>query len=79
MTSDFRFYALLAVLATLLAMFLSACILAYNGRSVEAIGIGGALTGLIGIAGTLVGSKQQDTVTIDQPENEPVPVEEKAP
>jgi hypothetical protein len=75
MNTSFRFYALLAVLVTLLIMFIAACILAYNGRSVEAIGIGGALTGLIGIAGTLVGSKQQDTVTIDNPPSHPVPVE----
>lgn len=76
MTATFRFYALLAVLGTLLVMFIAACVLAYNGRSVEAIGIGGALTGLIGIAGTLVGSpKAAETVTIDNPPEKPVPVE----
>lgn len=77
MSEKLRFQALLAVLSTLLIMFIAACILAYNGRSVEAIGIGGALTGLIGIAGTLVGARQAttDQVKIANTAADPVPVE----
>jgi membrane associated rhomboid family serine protease len=57
-TPERRFYAFLAVLGALLVMFVAACILAYNNRSVEAIGISGALTGLIALAGTLAGQRQ---------------------
>ena len=57
-------------------MFLAACGLAWVGRSVEAIGIGGALTGLIGLAGVLAGSKPNtDEVKVTNTPSEPVPIE----
>lgn len=58
MTAERRFHAFLAVLGVLALMFIAACVLAYFGRSVEAIGIGGAMTGLIALAGTLAGQRQ---------------------
>jgi len=58
MTAERRFHALLAVLGLLGVMFVAACVLAYNNRSVEAIGISGVLTGLIALAGTLAGQRQ---------------------
>lgn len=80
MTNQHRFYALLAVLLTLFGMFVAACVLAYNNRSVEAIGISGALTGLIALAGTLAGQRQPtDSVRIDQPPEKPIPTGEGRP
>ena len=79
MTSLYRFYAFLATVAALVTMFIAASVLAYNDRSVEAIGISGALTGLIALLGTLAGGKPQgdgETIQIKQPAGEPVPVEE---
>jgi hypothetical protein len=44
--------AFLAVLATIALLFTISAVCLYNGRSVEAIGIGGVMTGLIGVLGT---------------------------
>lgn len=44
--------AFLAVLSSIVLLFLLACILLYFGKSVEAIGIGGVMTGLIGVLGS---------------------------
>ena len=78
MSERLRYQSLLAVVDTILIMFITACVLAYSNKSVEAIGIGSAMVGLIGIDGSLVGSKgTTETVKIDQPANKPVPVEEK--
>jgi hypothetical protein len=48
-------HSLIAFLSTLAAIVLlvaMAGLLAVNGQSVEAVGIGGAVTGLIGVIGT---------------------------
>jgi len=48
-------HGLIAFLATLLAIIilvLAGGWMAINGRNVEALGIGGAVTGLIGVIGT---------------------------
>src|SRR3712207_8210097 len=45
--------AFLSVLAAIVLLFCVACLLLYFGKSVEAIGVGGVMTGLIGILGTL--------------------------
>lgn len=77
MSNRHKYLAFVVTMGALVTMFALACLLAYNGRSVEAIGISGALTGLIALAGTLAGGRQQmDEVTIKQPANEPIPVEE---
>jgi hypothetical protein len=53
MTDDrHNLIAFLAVLITIAALFIISAICLYNGRSVEAIGIGGVMTGLIGVLGT---------------------------
>lgn len=44
--------AFMAVLIAIVVLFCIASILLYFGRSVEAIGIGGVMTGLIGILGS---------------------------
>ncbi len=73
MNDKLRFYAFISTLFALVTMFIAACVLAYNGRSVEAIGIGGALTGLIGLAGVLAGAKQHtDEVKVTNPVTDPV-------
>jgi hypothetical protein len=60
MTNDrYRFLAFALTLAALVVMFGLACFLAWLGRSVEAIGIGGALSGLLGLLGVLAAGKQQ--------------------
>ncbi len=63
MTEADRFRAFVACLITLAIMFALACLLAWAGRSVEALGISGALTGLIGLAGVLAGTRQPSSGT----------------
>lgn len=47
--------------------------LAAQGKYAEALGFGGITTGLVGVLGTF---RPKGAVTIDQPANQPVPVEE---
>ncbi len=50
-----QFHALIAFLATLVAIVILVLVgawMAINGRNAEALGIGGAVTGLIGVIGT---------------------------
>lgn len=80
MNEKLRYNAFLATLVTLGFMFGCACILAWLGKSVEAIGVGGALTGLIGLAGVLAGSKQHsDEVTVKNTPSQPVPTTDAKP
>lgn len=44
--------AFLSVLAAIVALVIAGALLALNGKSAEALGIGGAVTGLIGVIGT---------------------------
>jgi hypothetical protein len=44
--------AFLATLATIAMLVLAGAWMALNGRNAEALGIGGAVTGLIGVIGT---------------------------
>lgn len=44
--------AFLAVLLAIVVLVIAGAILAMNGKSAEALGIGGAVTGLIGVIGT---------------------------
>lgn len=67
--------AFLAVLAAIVLLFCVACLLLYFGRSVEAIGVGGVMTGLIGILGTF--RPQQRKVEVENSAANPVPVEPK--
>lgn len=77
MSERLRYNAFVATLLALVTMFLAACGLAWVGRSVEAIGIGGALTGLIGLAGVLAGSKQHsDEVKVTNRPGEEIPVKD---
>lgn len=60
------FYAFIATLVTLVTILIIVAILAYHGKYAEALGVGGVLTGLIGVAtllarGTPAGSTQADT------------------
>jgi small neutral amino acid transporter SnatA (MarC family) len=80
MNEKLRYNAFIATLLTLAFMFGCACILAWLGRSVEAIGVGGALTGLIGLAGVLAGSKQHsDEVTVNNKRSDPIPITDAKP
>lgn len=51
MTQRDQLIAYLATLAAIIVLFVAACICLYNGKSVEAVGIGGVMTGLIGVLG----------------------------
>lgn len=44
--------AFLAVLGAIVLLFIAACFCLFYGKSVEAIGIGGVMTGLIGVLGS---------------------------
>ena len=54
--------AFLATLAAIVLLFVAACVCLAFGKSVEAIGIGGVMTGLIGVLGTFR-PKSGDTAT----------------
>lgn len=67
--------AYLATLAALVVIVIAGLVAAMNGlTNVEAFGLGGVTGGLIGIL-RLPASRN---VQIDQPANQPVPVEEKS-
>ena len=49
MNSRYEFYAFMGCLLSIVVLVITAAVLAYNGKSVEAIGVGAAVTGLIGV------------------------------
>jgi hypothetical protein len=65
--------AYLATLAAIVLLFALACFCLYAGKSVEAVGIGGVMTGLIGVLGSF--RPQPRKVEVDQPATKPIPVE----
>lgn len=67
------FFAFLAILGSIVLLFSIASLLLYFGRSVEAVGIGGVMTGLIGVLGSF--TPQRRKVEVDNPTSNPVPVE----
>lgn len=73
MTDNHTMFAFLATLLAIVVLFIVSAVLAYNGKSVEAIGIGGVMTGLIGVLGTF--RPQQRKVEVDNTAANPVPVE----
>ena len=52
MTERHTLIAFLSVLGAIVALFLVSAACLYAGKSVEAIGIGGVMTGLIGVLGS---------------------------
>lgn len=52
MSEKYTFYAFLATLVAIVVLVSLGAALGLNGRPVEALGIGGAVTGLIGVIGT---------------------------
>ena len=65
MTEKHALIAFESVLLAIVVLFALACFLLYLGRSVEAIGIGGVMTGLIGILGTFKPRTNATTATTD--------------
>lgn len=55
-------WAFLATLGAIVLLFGMACFCLYNGKSVEAVGIGGVMTGLIGVLGTFRPQAKQQQV-----------------
>lgn len=83
MTDRHTLIAFLCVLGAIVVLFCIASVLLYFGKSVEAIGIGGVMTGLIGILGTFkprttTPDGPQD-VNVTNPPTEPVPTTEAGP
>lgn len=52
MTQHQALIAYLATVAAIVVLVLAGAYMAVNGRNAEALGIGGAVTGLIGVLGT---------------------------
>lgn len=77
MTEKHTFYCFIAVLGAITVLFGIASLLLYHGRSVEAVGIGGVMTGLIGVLGGL--RPQSRKVEVDNESSNPVPVEARKP
>ena len=73
-------HQLVAYLATLLAIVVLvgiAAVCAATGRSLEAVGVGGAVTGLIGVIRMPTGrsvTTDPQPVTVTNPDSDPVPV-----
>lgn len=61
--------AFLAVIATILILVITGAIMSSQGNSTEALGIGGAVTGLIGIAGTFKPKTNGVTQNVEQANN----------
>lgn len=74
-------YVLIAFLATLSAivgLVVTGAIMAANGRPAEALGIGGAVTGLIGVIGTFKprgAMPDNQDVTVTNSADKPVPAD----
>jgi uncharacterized membrane protein HdeD (DUF308 family) len=74
-TERHTFYCFLAVLLAIVGLFCVASLLLYHGRSVEAVGIGGVMTGLIGVLGGLrpQSRKAEEPPVSIAPKEEPKP------
>lgn len=71
MTAREQLIAYLATLLAIVLLVLIAALLARTGRSLEAVGVGGAITGLIGV----IRMPSTRSVTVDNPPSNPVPTE----
>jgi hypothetical protein len=69
--------AFLATLASIVTLVITGAVMAANGRPAEALGIGGAVTGLIGVIGTFkprtTSSDQPQDVNVVNDPKQPVP------
>jgi hypothetical protein len=79
MTDRHVLIAFLATLASIVTMVAMAIYAVGQGRSLEALGIGGAVTGLIGVLGTFkprtTTTDSPQPVAVVNPPDAPVPVE----
>jgi hypothetical protein len=76
----YTFYAFVCVLVAIVVLYTIGAVLAFNGKPMEALGLGGAGTGLIGILGTFkprttTPDTPQDVTVVNPPEA-PVQTEE---
>ena len=82
MTDRHILTAFLATLIAIVVLVVTGAIIAINGYGTEALGIGGAVTGLIGVIGTFrprpMASDGPTDVNVTNPASDPVPVESKA-
>ncbi len=71
--------AFLSTLAAIVTLVIAGAFIALQGKSTEALGIGAAVTGLIGVIGTFRPRAPQldnQDVTITNTPNNPAPVEQ---
>jgi hypothetical protein len=78
MTDRHILIAFMATLTAIVVLVITGAIIAVNGYSAEALGIGGAVTGLIGVIGTFKprtaqSGATQDVNVVNAPES-PIPV-----
>jgi hypothetical protein len=69
MISRYSFWCFLAVLVAIVVLYTIGAILAYNGKPMEALGLGGAGTGLIGILGTFKPRSSGPMNTVNRADN----------
>ncbi len=78
MSEKYNLIAFLSVLAAIVGLVALGAYHAKQGQSTEALGIGAAVTGLIGVIGTFrpKNSPENQDVTITNPPSDPVPTVE---
>jgi hypothetical protein len=80
MTERHTLIAFLATLAAIVALVVTGAIMASHGRPAEALGIGGAVTGLIGVIGTFKprtpSGDSPQPVNVVNPPSDPANVQE---
>jgi hypothetical protein len=80
MTESYTYKAFIAVLIAIVILYGIGATLAYFGKPMEALGLGGAGTGLIGILGTFkprtAAPDEPQPVTVTNPPDQPIPTEE---
>lgn len=67
--SRYSFWCFLAVLIAIVVLYTIGAVLAFNGKPMEALGLGGAGTGLIGILGTFKPRSPGPTNPVNQGPN----------
>lgn len=66
----------ISTLASIVALVVTGAVLGTQGHSTEALGIGAAVTGLIGVIGTFRPKTTEDEVEITNTKSNPVPTME---
>ncbi len=82
MSDKYTLIAFMATLSAIVVLVLAGAWMAMQGRNSEALGIGGAVTGLIGVIGTFkprTTNQGTQDVNVVNPVDEAIPVEQTPP